>query len=160
MNRPIMFDIVCFLTRPFVWWKYFITNLTIHFTFDSSCLFITIFLMSIMVIWGIKFPRGGYKIRWIFASKYSKEIICILYLVSDIKPPNHESCFPQFFHEFFSVSGDEIENKLFIGPIKSLFSFSTVPAEQDSWKKLGELKFMVWWSDVTNKIVLSFLFNF
>ena len=116
MNRPIMFDIVCFLTRPFVGWKYLITNLTIHFTFDSSCLFITIFLMSIMVIWVIKFPREGYQIRWIFDSKYSEEIICILYLVRDIKPLNTNLVFPNSFHEFFSVSGDENENKLFIGP--------------------------------------------
>ena len=87
---------------------------------------------------GYEVSKRGIAIRWIFASKYSKEIICILYLV-DIKPTNHESCFPNFF----SVSGDENENKLFIGPklrkncfgpMKSLSSFSTVQAEKDLWK--------------------------
>ena len=32
-----------------------------------------------------------------------------LYLVRDIKPPNNQSCFLQFFHELFSVWADEKE---------------------------------------------------
>ena len=60
---------------------------------------------------------------------------------------NHQTTnlvFSNFFHEIFSVLGDEKENKFFIGPklrkntlfwIKSLFSFSTAQAEKTSWMK-------------------------
>ena len=84
----------------------------------------------------------------------------ILFVTSNRQTTN--LVFPNFFHEFFSVWEDEKENKLFIGPkmrkktcfgpIKSLFSFSTVQAEKNSWKKLGETKLVVWWFDVRNKI--------
>ena len=40
------------------------------------------------------------------------------------------------------------------GPIKSLVSFSTAQTEKNSWQKLGETRFVVWWFDVTNKIYI------
>ena len=46
------------------------------------------------------------------------------YLVRDIKPPNHQSCFSQLFYEFFSVWAVEKENKLFVG-LKLRFFFWT-----------------------------------
>jgi hypothetical protein len=86
-----------------------------------------------------------------------------VYLVHDIKPPNHEFCFPQFFQRIFLCLTREKENKLFtgpklrkktcFGPVKSLFSFSTDQAEKNSLKKLGKTRFVVWWFDVTNKII-------
>ena len=53
----------------------------------------------------------------------------IKYLVRDIKPPNNQSCFPNFFHKFFSVKAVEKENKFLIGP-KQVFFFSFL----DHWK--------------------------
>ena len=38
-----------------------------------------------------------------------------LYLVRDIKPPNNQSCFPQFFPRIFVSWAVEKENKLYIG---------------------------------------------
>jgi hypothetical protein len=56
-----------------------------------------------------------------------------MYLARDIKPPNNQSCFLQFFPRFFSqFLAVEKESKNFIGPkhvylgfgsMKSLFSF-------------------------------------
>jgi hypothetical protein len=40
------------------------------------------------------------------------------YLVRDIKTPNNQSCFPQFFQPIFLSFSSENENKLFIGPKK------------------------------------------
>ena len=51
-------------------------------------------------------------------SQATGEIFVLQYLVHDIKPPNNQSCFPQFFLRFFSVLAFEKENKLFIGPKK------------------------------------------
>jgi hypothetical protein len=55
----------------------------------------------------------------------------------------------------------EKENKSFIGPklekklfwTNSLFSFSTAQVEKDLLKKLGKTRLVVWWFDVTNKIL-------
>jgi hypothetical protein len=49
-----------------------------------------------------------------------------------------------------------VQNRFFLkfGPMKSLFSFSSPQTEKTSWKKLGKTRFMVWWFDVTNKILL------
>ena len=54
--------------------------------------------------------RDSNKNKWYLITIYD------LYLVCDIKPPNHQSYFPQFFQDFFSVLAFEKENKLFIGP--------------------------------------------
>ena len=60
----------------------------------------------------------------------------------------------------------EKENKLFIGPkqvfflsfgpMKSLFSFPTAKTEKNLWKKLEKTRLVVWWFDVTNKIIDHF----
>ena len=44
-----------------------------------------------------------------------------------------------------------VQNRFFLrlGPMKSLFSFST---EKNSWKNLGKTRFVVWCFDLTNKI--------
>ena len=85
----------------------------------------------------------------------------ILFVTSIHQTTN--SVFPNFFHEFFSVWPDEKENKLFIGPkLKkkicygpvNFVSFSTAEAEKLSWKKLGKIRFVVWWFHVTNKIFI------
>merc|ERR1711956_45068 len=49
-----------------------------------------------------------------------------------------------------------VQNSFFLnfGPMKSLFSFSSPQAEKGSWKKLGKTGFVVWWFDVTNKILI------
>ena len=47
----------------------------------------------------------------------------VYYLVRDIKPPNDQSCFLQFFNELSTVVAVETENKLFIGPKQVLFQF-------------------------------------
>ena len=86
-------------------------------------------------------------------------VFFLLYLVRDIKPPNNQSCFPQFFprmsswkeNEFFI--GPKLRKKTCLGPQKCLFSLSTTQAEKNSWKKLGKTRLVVWWFDVTNKIV-------
>ena len=56
----------------------------------------------------------------------------IIYLVREIKPPNHESCFPQFFPHI-CFSSEEIKNKI---------KFSTAQDEKNSWKKLGKTGLM------------------
>ena len=87
----------------------------------------------------------------------------IFYLVRDIKPPNHQSWFSQFFPRI-SISFSSWKRKQIFywsktffftfGPMKSLFSFSTVQTEKNSWNKLGETRLVVWWFDVTNKIYI------
>ena len=51
-----------------------------------------------------------------------------------------------------------VQNRSFLsfGPMKSLFSFSSGQSENNSRKKLGKTKFVVWWFDVTNKIVINY----
>ena len=39
-----------------------------------------------------------------FISFLHHSVIPSQYLIHGIKPPNHKYCFPQFFHEFFSVN--------------------------------------------------------
>ena len=56
------------------------------------------------------------------------------YLVRDIKPPNHQFWFPQFFPQIFL----SWERK------QSLFSFSTAKSEKNSWKKLRKARLVVW----------------
>ena len=89
-----------------------------------------------------------------------REIVNPQNLVHNIKPPNYQSCFSQFF----SVLAVEKENKLFVGtkqvflifePKKSSFVFSTAQTEKISWKKLGKTRLVVWWFDVTNKVHIT-----
>ena len=66
----------------------------------------------------------------------------VYYLVRDIKPPNHDFCSPQLLsRNFFSLTS----------------SFSTAQTEKFLWKKLGKTRFVVWWFDVTNKILLQLI---
>ena len=88
----------------------------------------------------------------------------------DLKPNNqivtlnHQTTnlvFTNFFHETSQLSSwkrkltfrwSKTEKKKCFGPIKSLLSFSTAQTTKNSWKKLGETKFVVWLIDVTNKM--------
>ena len=56
-------------------------------------------------------------------------------LVRDIKSPNNQQIFLSF------------------GTMKSLFSFSTAKTQENSWKKLGETKLVVWCHKQYKRIV-------
>ena len=70
----------------------------------------------------------GTKINLNYARDHSVQVWYFrkVYLVHDIKPPNRESYFPIFFHEFFSVQALEKVNKLFIGPKQFFLSFGPI----------------------------------
>ena len=55
----------------------------------------------------------------------------------------------------FFIGPKQIFFSLSFGPMKSLFSFSTAKNEKRSWKKLGKTRFVVWWFDVTNWLLMS-----
>ena len=67
-----------------------------------------------------------------------------MYLVRDIKQPNHESSSPQFFPRIFLSLSSWKRKQTFLlllnnfGTMKSLFSFSSPQTtEKNSYKKLG-----------------------
>ena len=90
------------------------------------------------------------------------EIMSLYYLVRNVKPPNNQFCFPQFFpRNFLSLTSLKRKQtfhwsksqKKPVWTKKSLLSFSTDKTEKNSWKKLGKTRMVVWWFDVTNKIL-------
>ena len=110
----------------------------------------------------ISFYMNLYKIEIsaIFIAMYFKKISwgskVHFYLVHDIKPPNNQSCFPQFFPQIFLSFSCWKRKQTFylsktdfflnLGPMKSLFSFSTAQTEKSLWKKLeNEIGCLVVW---------------
>ena len=57
------------------------------------------------------------------------------YLVRDIKSPNNQSWFPQFFPRIFLAV--EKENELFIGPKQV---FLSLPVEKETLINIGKIK--------------------
>ena len=87
-------------------------------------------------------PKSDILVTYFLQEKLKNRYI-IQYLVrdTDIKPPNHESCFPQFFHKCFCLRRWKQTNKTFhwskkncFRPIKSLFSFHLL----NLWKIRGK----------------------
>ena len=79
-------------------------------------------------------------------------MVNILFVTSNHQTTNFD--FPNFFHEFFSVK--QLKKKTNFWTNKKfvyLSDFSTAKTEKSSWKKLGETRLVVWWFDVTNKIL-------
>ena len=84
-------------------------------------------------------------------------VTCILFVTS-----NHKSCFPQFFPRVFLIlsswkrkQSDYWSKTVFIlicWPIKFVFFFNCLNWEKFV-EKFGKIRFVVWWFDVTNKIL-------
>ena len=98
----------------------------------------------------IRFKFRDFALHFKALSVSGKKIFCFSHhhkdiCVRDNKPPNHESCFPQFFSRIFLSFSSERRNQSFHWSktkksVKNLFSFSTAQAEKVSWKKNGENK--------------------
>ena len=85
------------------------------------------------------------------------------YLIRDMKLPNHQSCFIQFFHKFFSVLAVEKENNPFICP-KQVFSQSLTNEKFvfffncSNWEKFMEkIRRTKCWKYLMNPLIITSL---